>query len=164
MLHGGGSDTATSSRSKNDTHSYYYDSPKKKAVWRQITDHFEFTHIARVEVVTSHVGCRAQGWHIDGVHGLTVIFPLIDVGVRQGPTELDFSVPFIRLYRDSSKVKKTTTMHAVIPAGSVLMFNANVSHRGSANIGKVDRPILVLDCSLPTTCLAEGGTRNIWDV
>ncbi|CAB9500925.1 expressed unknown protein [Seminavis robusta] len=141
---------------------------KKKPLWKEITDHFHFTHIARVEVVTSHVGCRAQGWHIDGVHGLTVIMPLTDVGVRQGPTELDFSIDFVGLWEGDPKVRNAADaakqMRAVMPAGSVLLFNANVSHRGSANIGRVDRPICVLDCSLESTCLAKGGPRDVWSV
>jgi hypothetical protein len=148
--------------------SFIYHNPEatKKPIWKSITDTFRFTHIARVEVVTSHVGCRAQGWHIDGVHGLTVIFPLTDVGVRQGPTELDFSAPFVGLWEGESKVrwKENRTVRAVMPHGSVLLFNANVSHRGSANIGKTDRPIMVLDCSLNSTCLAAGGPRDIWSV
>lgn len=136
----------------------------RKPVWKSITDAFHFHHIARVEVVTSHVGCRAQHWHIDGVHGLTVIVPLTNVGVRQGPTELDFAIPFVGLWEGDPKVKSrnATTVRAVMPQGSVLLFNANVSHRGSANIGASDRPILVLDCSLESTCLAAGGPRDIW--
>ena len=39
--------------------------------------------------------------------------------------------------------------HAAINAGSVLIFNANCSHRGTANISSVERPILVLDTSPP---------------
>jgi hypothetical protein len=53
-------------------------------VWVDICRKFHLEHVARVEVVTSHVGCRAQDWHIDGAHGLTVIFPLAHVGIRQG--------------------------------------------------------------------------------
>ena len=34
-----------------------------------------------------------------------------------------------------------------IPRGSVLLFNANVSHRGTANLSPTDRPVLVLDTS-----------------
>lgn len=138
----------------------------RKPVWKSITDTFHFRHIARVEVVTSHVGCRAQDWHIDGVHGLTVILPLTDVGVRQGPTELDFGPAFLGLWEGDPKVRarSTGTVRAVMSKGSVLLFNANVSHRGSANIGATDRPILVLDCSLESTCLASGGPRDIWSV
>ena len=140
--------------------------PPRKPVWKSITDTFHFRHIARVEVVTSHVGCRAQDWHIDGVHGLTVILPLTDVGVRQGPTELDFAPAFLGLWEGDPKVRarSTGTVRAVMSKGSVLLFNANVSHRGSANIGATDRPRLVLDCSLESTCLAAGGPRDIWTV
>lgn len=145
-----------------------YRKPPRKAVWKSIADAFHFHHVARVEVVTSHVGCRAQGWHIDGVHGLTVIMPLTDVGVRQGPTELDLSVPFVGLWEGDPKVRRScsndTRVRAVMPQGSVLLFNANVSHRGSANIGTKDRPILVVDCSLDCTCLAAGGPRDVWSV
>jgi len=59
-------------------------SSSSAGVWVDICRRFHLEHVARVEVVTSHVGCRAQGWHIDGVHGLTVIFPLTHVGLRQG--------------------------------------------------------------------------------
>jgi Phytanoyl-CoA dioxygenase (PhyH) len=145
---------------------YWNAAPRRKPIWKAITDTFHFTHIARVEVVTSHIGCRAQDWHIDGVHGLTVIIPLTDVGVRQGPTELDFEPAFVGLWEGDAKVRKRSPkaerVRAVLSKGSVFLFNANVSHRGSANIGNKDRPILVLDCSLESTCLAVGGPRDIW--
>lgn len=137
---------------------------KKVPIWKQITDSFHFTHIARAEVVTSHVGCRAQDWHIDGVHGLTVIIPLTDVSVQKGPTELDFEHDFCGLWEGSAKIRSCSSsrVRAVMPQGSILMFNANVSHRGGANISRTDRPILVLDCSLESTCLATGGSRDAW--
>jgi hypothetical protein len=155
----------------DDQQQYIFDyrtsKPPPRPVWKCITDKFHFTHIARVEIVTSHVGCRSQDWHVDGVHGLTVMFPLTDVGERQGPTELDFSHPFLGLWEGDGKVRTPqvgTAIRAVMPRGSVLMFNANASHRGSANIGSRDRPIVVLDCSLESTCLAAGGPRDIWSV
>jgi hypothetical protein len=149
------------------THTDFRKAPPRKPVWKSITDTFHFYHIARAEVVTSHTGCRDQDWHIDGVHGLTVMLPLTDVGVRQGPTELDFAHPFVGLWEGDPKVRlpqrsSCDTVRTVMPKGSVLLFNANVSHRGSANIGAKERPILVLDCSLESTCLAAGGPRDIW--
>jgi ectoine hydroxylase-related dioxygenase (phytanoyl-CoA dioxygenase family) len=114
---------------------------------------FGFEHIARVEVVTSHRGCRHQGWHIDAMHGITVIFPLCDMTLQKGPTQLDFTTPFNALREGSGKVKRRQDpleqAYAAIPRGSVVLFNANVSHRGTANISTSDRPVLVLDCSLP---------------
>ena len=76
---------------------------------------------------------------------------MVDVDFALGPTELDFTVPFLPV---DARGKQSRGVEgapdkclAVMPKGSVLMFNANVTHRGSANLSKVDRPVLVLDCS-----------------
>ena len=53
-------------------------------------------------------------------------------------------------------------VHACMSSGSVVLFNANVSHRGSANIGTNDRPILVLDTSLAQACLSTGAV-DVWE-
>ena len=137
--------------------------PASLQVWERVALAFGFSHIARVEVVTSHTGCRAQGWHIDASHGLTVIFPLTGVDITKGPTQVDFVTPFNTLDR-SGKVKHHDRLspdyvHAAMPAGSVVMFNANCSHRGTANLSATDRPILVLDCSLP----CESADCSVWD-
>ncbi len=141
-------------------------------VWVDICNRFDLSHIARIEVVTSHVGCRAQAWHIDGVHGITVIFALTDIGLRQGPTEIDMRIPFLGLREGTGKVKMEEYTHgfpathpirACMLSGSVLMFNANVSHRGGANIGSRDRPILVVDTSLESACLPVGSV-DVWSV
>jgi len=155
-------------------------------IYERICAAFGFGHIARVEVVTAHCGARNQGWHIDGAHGLTVIIPLVDVDVQKGPTELDFRIAFNNLHSSSGKVKTgpgsgssssssssgsscsgsssggvaPSTVHAVMPKGSVLMFNANVSHRGTANISTCDRPILVLDTSPICTQITD--IADIW--
>jgi hypothetical protein len=141
--------------------------PQQLQTWERITRHFGFEHIARVEVVTSHPGCRNQGWHTDGTHGLTVIFPLVNVDLRKGPTQMDFNTPFNNLHENSGKVggkKKRMDApdfaRAAMPKGSVVMFNANMSHRGTANLSKTGRPILVLDCSL--RCVHEA--VSLWDV
>jgi hypothetical protein len=135
-----------------------YNAKKPPSVWRQVIAALEFEHVARVEVVTSHVGCRSQNWHVDGVHGMTVIFALEDVDLAKGPTQLDFTHPFNSFKEGESKVKNVAkgalpVCRAAMPAGSVLMFNCNVSHRGTANISSVDRPILVLDCKLQSACV-----------
>jgi len=121
-------------------------------IWRKIVRKLGFEHIARVEMVTGHSGCRSQGWHVDGLRGVTAIFSMVDVDVAKGPTELDFEVPFLSIDENKGKCSRGVEgaprkCYAVMPAGSVLMFNANVTHRGTANLSKVDRPVLVLDCS-----------------
>ena len=128
------------------------------SAWRQIVAAFGFDHVARVEVVTGHAGCRHQGWHVDGVHGVTVIFALVDVDAAKGPTQLDFTVPFNALDPEQGKVKRVAgapaSCRAAMPRGSVLLFNANLSHRGTANLSAADRPVLVLDCSPRSACVA----------
>mmetsp|Transcript_2865 Transcript_2865/g.5179 ORF Transcript_2865/g.5179 Transcript_2865/m.5179 type:complete len:329 (+) Transcript_2865:175-1161(+) len=131
-------------------------SRRKTHMWQEVCNEFGFTHIARVEVVTSHVGCRNQDWHCDSAHGITVIFALVDIDLAKGPTEIEFITPFNCLGHDanSGKIKQKhrlapPSVHAVMPKGSVLMFNANANHRGTANLSSSDRPILVLDTSPP---------------
>ena len=86
-----------------------------------------FTHIARVEVVTSHVGCRNQDWHCDSAFGVTVIFALVDVDLAKGPTEIEFTTAFNSLGLDetsSAKIKQRSSLspeavHAVLPKGTL---------------------------------------------
>ena len=101
-------------------------------VWERIVNHFGFDHVARVEVVTSHSGCRNQGWHTDGERGLTVIAPLTPLGLRKGPTEMDFTIAFNSLHADRGKVAGSKRdpsaperARAAMPLGSVVLFNAN---------------------------------------
>ena len=127
---------------------------RRRKPWRDVVRRLGFDHVARVEVVTSHVGCRHQGWHVDGARGVTALFALVDVDPRLGPTQLDFTTPFMDV-ASGAKVKgglahaPRTVFAGAIPKGSLLLFNANVTHRGTANLGASDRPVLVLDCSPP---------------
>ena len=110
-------------------------------------------------MVTGHSGCRHQDWHIDGDRGLTLIFAMEDVTLKKGPTQIDFGVPFTAIDPNAQKVKganlECERVFAAMPKGSLLMFNCNVSHRGTANLSSVDRPVLVLDTSAP--CPHFGG-------
>ncbi len=142
-----------------------YVAPASLKIWEKVTSAFGFEHIKRVEVVTSHSGCRAQDWHVDAVYGLTVIFPLVPVDLRKGPTEIDFTVPHNSLIEGSGKIKRREpdspdSARATLPVGSVILFNANASHRGTANISTGERPILVLDCS--PKCSSE--QSSLWDL
>ena len=149
-----------------ETRAILHDNRRGPSVWEQVVRTFGFVHIARVEIVTSHAGCRYQGWHVDGSRGITTIFPLVDMDMPKGPTQMDFTIPFNGLRENMGKVKKLDPAcpgmcHAAMPAGGVLMFNANVSHRGTANLSSSDRPILVLDCS--PVCDSLGPT-SLWDL
>eukprot|EP00658_Telonema_sp_P-2_P037303 TRINITY_DN26834_c0_g1_i1.p1 TRINITY_DN26834_c0_g1~~TRINITY_DN26834_c0_g1_i1.p1 ORF type:complete len:299 (+),score=47.82 TRINITY_DN26834_c0_g1_i1:224-1120(+) len=132
---------------------YPHERTEAMSVWRRVVTEMGVDHVARVEVVTSHRGCRNQDWHVDAPRGLTTIFAMVDVDLPKGPTQMDFTIPFSAILEGAPKVKKPEdapdTVHAAMPVCSVLMFNANASHRGTANISTGPRPILVLDCSPP---------------
>ncbi|GMI07036.1 hypothetical protein TrVE_jg293 [Triparma verrucosa] len=127
--------------------------PDNPPVWRQVIDRMDIPHIARVEMVTGHSGCRAQGWHVDALRGVTAIFAMTDVDLAKGPTQINFMEHFTSLDLNAGKVKgglgagNVESTFAAMPKGALVMFNANCVHRGTANLSKVDRPVLVLDCS-----------------
>ncbi|KAJ1462608.1 hypothetical protein M885DRAFT_610645 [Pelagophyceae sp. CCMP2097] len=139
----------------------------RDSVWRRAVEELGFGHVARVEVVTGHAGARCQDWHVDGIHGLTVIFALVDVDAARGPTQLDFAHTFLDV-DGATKVKggvpgmpADARVHAgALPRGAVLLFNANVSHRGTANLSATDRPVLVLDTSPPCGHSTAGFERT----
>merc|ERR1711957_278074 len=91
------------------------------SVWRRIVTEMGLDHVARVEVVTSHQGCRNQDWHVDAPRGLTVIFAVVDVDVQKGPTQMDFTIPFNAILEGHPKVKNCSgpaTCHTAMPAGA----------------------------------------------
>jgi hypothetical protein len=104
-------------------------------------------------MVTGHSGCRAQGWHVDALRGVTAIFAMTDVDLQKGPTEINFMEHFASLDLNRGKVKgglgkgEVGSTFAAMPKGALVMFNANCVHRGTANLSKFDRPVCVLDCS-----------------
>lgn len=127
--------------------------PSNNSVWRDVIDRMGIPHIARVEMVTGHSGCRAQGWHVDALRGATAIFAMTDIDTQKGPTEINFMEAFTSLDLRKGKCKNglgagnVDKTFAAMPKGALVMFNANCVHRGTANLSKVDRPVLVLDCS-----------------
>jgi ectoine hydroxylase-related dioxygenase (phytanoyl-CoA dioxygenase family) len=90
---------------------------------------------------------------------------MVDVDYKMGPTQIDFTSKFNSVYMDHPTVKardlsSPEKCHASMKRGSVLIFNANCLHRGTANISRVSRPILVLDTSPP--CPHEPESQ--WDL
>ena len=126
---------------------------EEEPVWRMVINEMNIPHIARVEMVTGHSGCRSQAWHVDALRGVTAIFAMTDVDIQKGPTEINFMEHFTSLDLTRGKVKgglgegEVERTFAAMPKGSLVMFNANCVHRGTANLSKFDRPVCVLDCS-----------------
>jgi hypothetical protein len=104
----------------------------------------------------------AQIWHRDGpsilshnhdTHCFNVFIPLIDVTTENGTTELipgthvdsvyeDLAVEVIPLAQRNPSAQHERALRAQVPAGSVLVFDVRVLHRGLANASMKERPML----------------------
>ena len=137
-----------------------------------------------------------QKWHADGGHlfsphqlpeGLTlpphcinVFYPLVDLKKENGPTE--FRIGSHR--RDSSENNNTENnveFPLLCPAGSAVLFDYRIQHRGRANELKAAGPLSNIDNARPVLYLAyaktyfkdhgntrsgrrlvQGGTASLW--
>lgn len=122
-------------------------------------------------VLMTRPRAREQSWHADGehlfpafglhlpAHCVNVFVPLVDVGADNGPTE--FCPGSHRLTRrladpheqDDDLLERIgfsgPTVTPELPAGSVLLFDYRLVHRGQANRTDADRPILYLTFAAP---------------
>lgn len=102
------------------------------------------------EGITDH-----QKWHADGghlfdhchlpPHCINVFFPLIDVASEHGPTEVQPGSHVLGKFNDTS--------HSVVgleaKAGSAILFDYRLKHRGGLNTSQQPRPILYLAFAKP---------------
>ena len=82
--------------------------------------------------------------------GLTVLVPLVDMHLNNGPTQLlprsHLDVSLLDRLRDSS-----AALPACVPAGTALVYDSRTIHRGLANPSKASRPVLVYRYDYPDT-------------
>lgn len=116
--------------------------------------------------ITLHMslpGSSGQAWHIDGdhlfrdvhlpAHVVNVFVPLVDVTDELGPTEFrptshHFSNRSFRAMLPS--MRKYPIVRATVPAGSAVIFDYRVLHRGTANKSATcARPILCFTFAKP---------------
>jgi len=108
-------------------------------------------------VAKSGGGGGDQRWHRDGdflfeddedgggfrpAHALTVFVPLVDLDATNGPTE----------FRLGSHVRGASggpEVAAAVSAGTALLFDYRVKHRGLANASRADRPVLFFAFARP---------------
>ena len=97
-------------------------------------------------VVLSRPGAPAQSWHRDSghlfnqmlpAHAVTIFVPLVEITPQMGRTSF---IPQTHLDKQASDKKPHVT--PAIPLGSWLAFDSRIVHRGEANFGKEDRPLL----------------------
>merc|ERR1712156_564958 len=82
--------------------------------------------------------------------GLTVLVPLVDMPLNNGPTQLlprsHLDVSLVDRLRDSS-----AALPACVPAGTALVYDSRTIHRGLANPSTKSRPVLVYRYDYPET-------------
>lgn len=113
----------------------------------------ELTHLG---CMLSFPGSATQPWHSDGPHmpshgderfvapphAVNVFVPLIDLHAGSGPTEY---VP--GSHRDFDR--KAAVVTPSVLAGHALVFDYRLKHRGMANSGAAERPLLYLTYAKP---------------
>ena len=92
-----------------------------------------------------------QIFHQDNSHpGLTVLVPLVDMTLENGPTQLlprsHLDVGLTDRLRDSS-----AALPACVPAGTAVIYDSRTIHRGLANPSTRSRPVLVYRYDYPAT-------------
>lgn len=142
--------------------------PFVKAHFRdQLGEYIEALYQSEMQMVSSLPGSEKQPWHVDNtMSGLTVIVPLIDITMENGPTEFvayshmwekglpPASVGIFRAVLRSpiggiflsllcSCAPTGNFVQPVIKAGSILLLDARTVHRGLANLSDERRSILV---------------------
>ena len=117
-------------------------------------------YICNVSIVYATPGSTDQAWHADGghinlqahekCHCFNVFVPLVDVNRSLGPTELRPGSHYLTrnlapmMLAAKARGKLRSPVMPILRAGSALLFDYRVLHRGRANTSEVDRPILVM--------------------
>mmetsp|Transcript_147413 Transcript_147413/g.260667 ORF Transcript_147413/g.260667 Transcript_147413/m.260667 type:complete len:283 (-) Transcript_147413:8-856(-) len=97
-----------------------------------------------------------QAWHRDGdhlfddtespCHCLNVFVPLVDIHVSNGPTEFILGT---HCKRDRPPEEASTVVACTCAAGTAIIFDYRIYHRGSANQTEDPRPCLYFTYSKP---------------
>jgi hypothetical protein len=122
----------------------------QKAPWMPVVKQMLGEEVVLIHkgVFLSNPGAEAQVYHQDGphlskqhqrpCHAVNVFVPLIDLTLRNGPTEF-VSGSHILGYDTFDRSKVVTPE---VPAGTPIIFDYRLGHRGLANTSNVCRPIV----------------------
>jgi ectoine hydroxylase-related dioxygenase (phytanoyl-CoA dioxygenase family) len=107
----------------------------------------------------------SQKWHADGghlfdhhhlpPHCINVFYPLIDLNSENGPTEVMPGTHNLGKLNDTS----ATQFGLCCDAGSAILFDYRLNHRGGANFSSEPRPVLYL-CYAKPFFRDAGNTRS----
>lgn len=111
------------------------------------TDLMDMTHpdgqlmMTTLQVVDSLPGSALQIWHSDNAEkGITVVIPLVDLTIQNGPTEL---ITGSHCLFENVRCNMSHVL-PLLSAGDALIFDARTLHRGGANQSDTSRAILVV--------------------
>jgi ectoine hydroxylase-related dioxygenase (phytanoyl-CoA dioxygenase family) len=113
------------------------------------------TYLEKAGMIVSHVGSEAQRWHMDVPHlfslpqhlppqSLSIFVPLCELVTSNGPTEFQLAT-----HIKANLVKPIRHALATCPAGSFVIYDPRIMHRGGANRSEsgADRPLVYLTVS-----------------
>ena len=110
-------------------------------------------YLEKAGLVVSHGGAEAQRWHMDTPHlfacathlpphSLSVFVPLCELHPANGPTEYQLAT-----HVKANLVVKARHALASCPAGSLVMYDPRIMHRGGPNQSEAERPLVYLTFS-----------------
>jgi len=125
---------------------------KAEEFWLPLVEsHFPGIQRSDLQLLFSLPNSGDQIFHQDNSQpGLTVLVPLVDMNLENGPTQLlprsHLDVNLTERLRASSPA-----LPACVPAGSALIYDSRTIHRGLANPSRQSRPVLVYRYDYPAT-------------
>ena len=111
------------------------------------------TYLEKAGLLVSHPGAEPQRWHMDTPHlfsvgahlpphSLSVFVPLVDLVPSNGPTEFQLAT-----HIKANLVLPQRHASACCPAGSIVIYDIRVMHRGGPNTSTAERPVVYLTFS-----------------
>ena len=110
-------------------------------------------YLEKAGLLVSHPGAEAQRWHMDTPHlftvgshlpphSLSVFVPLVDLIPANGPTEFHLGT-----HQKANLVSKQRHVKACCSAGSLVMYDVRIMHRGGPNGSEAERPVVYMTFS-----------------
>ena len=111
------------------------------------------TYLEKAGLLVSHPGAEPQRWHMDTPHlfsvgahlpphSLSVFVPLVDLVPANGPTEFQLGT-----HVKANLVLPQRHARACCPAGSMVIYDIRIMHRGGPNESDAERPVVYLTLS-----------------
>ena len=110
-------------------------------------------YLEKAGLMESHPGSNAQRWHMDAPHlfanrvhlppaTINMFISLCELTDDNGPTEFQLGTQ-----KKSNLALPKRLVKAKCPAGSLMLYDIRVIHRGGANESKLPRPLIYLTFS-----------------